>query len=357
MVDWNPVAVLESLIASGDWNPQQMDVDSGALQSALKSLCQAGLMSLRRPKEYGGPNCDESDFRAFQESVARWSGALAFLQTQHQSAVSLIVKGSNEALKQRLLPSIHEYENLLGIGFSQLRRPGSPMVTATPDGSGYRISGKVPWVTGEGFFRHYLIGASLEDGRAVFGVVPLTRTPEIQIGAPMRLAAMESARTVEVDLDGHFLASDDIVDIKPSGWIFKNDQINITLQGFFALGCSLAGVDVVRAAYSKRGNDFLACSANALEQEIQDCRAHMISAQQRDAELTTDEKLALRGWAIDLCMRCAHAAVAASGGQANSIHHPAQRILREALVFTVSAQTEAIMEGTLKRLIERRSHD
>ena len=38
---------------------------------------------------------------------------------------------------------------------------------------------------------------------------------------------------------------------------------------------------------------------------------------------------------------------------ANSIHHPAQRVYREALVYTVSAQTTAIMEATLKRIVSR----
>jgi hypothetical protein len=32
------------------------------------------------------------------------------------------------------------------------------------------------------------------------------------------------------------------------------------------------------------------------------------------------------------------------------LSHPAQRIVREAIVFTVSAQTGPIMEATLRRL-------
>ena len=68
-------------------------------------------------------------------------------------------------------------------------------------------------------------------------------------------------------------------------------------------------------------------------------------------EETTEERLNVRAWAIDLAARAAHAAVTASSGAANSLEHPAQRIYREALVYTVSAQTTPIMEATLRRLV------
>jgi alkylation response protein AidB-like acyl-CoA dehydrogenase len=70
-------------------------------------------------------------------------------------------------------------------------------------------------------------------------------------------------------------------------------------------------------------------------------------------EATTEEKLQIRAWAIDLAVRCAHAGVAAHSGAANALSHPAQRVYREALVFTVSAQTTDIMRATLDRIARR----
>jgi hypothetical protein len=61
--------------------------------------------------------------------------------------------------------------------------------------------------------------------------------------------------------------------------------------------------------------------------------------------------LHLRAWAIDLAVRCAHAAVTVSSGAANYSNHAAQRVYREAIVFTVSGQTTAVMEATLNRLV------
>lgn len=331
-----------------------IDADVGALKKALQGLCDLRVMALRRPETYGGPGLDEMEFRAFQEEVARASGSLAFLQTQHQSAVSMISKGENEELKSRKLPLMADGQLLMGIGFSQLRRPGPPILKATPVPAGYRLTGQMPWATGYGIYHEILVGAALEDGRAVFGVLPFENAEGIEYGPLMRLAAMESPQTVSATLDGVVLREEDLCFIKPPGWIHENDLINITVQGFFAIGCARAGLDVMRRAVEKKPAEFVEAAMQALSREVDECRQAMIRAQDMSTEdVTTEEKLRVRAWAIDLAVRCAHAGVAASSGAANSVTHDAQRVYREALVYTVSAQTTPIMRATLERLVAR----
>lgn len=329
---------------------QTMDRSPEVLREALEGLIELGAMSLRRPAEYGGPAWPEADFRAFQELICRYSGALAFLQTQHQSAVSLISKSKTEVVKQRYLPGAHRRDGLIGIGFSQLRRPGPPTLRATDVEGGYRIDGHLPWATGFSMFPHLLIGAELPDRRAVFGVVPFENRPGIQYSEPMRLAAVEAAQTVEGQFDGWFLGEDDVVDIKPADWIHRNDMINIALQGFFALGCAMAGLDILRERLERKPTEAVQSTHDALEAEVSACRAQMTAQLDGQPEETTAEKLRTRAWAIELAVRCAHAAVTVSSGAANSADHPAQRVYREAIVFTVSAQTQPILEATLDRL-------
>jgi alkylation response protein AidB-like acyl-CoA dehydrogenase len=262
----------------------------------------------------------------------------------------MIAKGTNDRLKERILPHTHNGDRLIGIGFSQLRRPGPAVLRAEYEEGGFTIDGHIPWITGFGFFGEVLIGAQLPDGRAVFGLIPFQPEEGISYSKPMKLAAMEAAQTVTADLTGWFLPAHDVVDIKPAGWIMRNDMINITLQGFFAIGCARAGIDVVREQGIRRDKTFISEAADALEREVHQCRERLQAAQAMGEE-TTEEKLQLRAWAIDLAGRCAHAAVTASGGAANSRDHSAQRILREALVFTVSAQTEPIQKATLERFV------
>lgn len=325
-----------------------IDSDSTALGLALKGLCDRNLMALKRAPEYGGPAVDEVSFRTFQESVARYSGSLAFLQTQHQSAVNMIGKCENEELKQRMLPQMGDGTLLVGIGFSQLRRSGNPIMKAEHVEGGYMLNGTVPWITGESFFHEVLIGAALPDGRGVFGVVPFQDTAEIRHSEPMKLAAMESARTVSADYKNYFLPESEVVYVKPADWIHNNDMINITLQGFFALGCARAGLDIVNRCWETKRSPAIQEAWQSLDKEISECREKLFQAHS-----PIPKRLSTRAWAIDLAVRCAHAGVTATGGSAHSVSHDAQRVYREALVYTVSAQTAPIMEATLSRLTRK----
>jgi alkylation response protein AidB-like acyl-CoA dehydrogenase len=335
-------------------NANEIDAHPEALRAALGSFCKNELMALRRPAEYGGPAVAEEIFREFQESVARYSGSFAFLQTQHQSAVSMIARSENEDLKAGYLPKMANGERLVGIGFSQLRRPGEPIMKAEPKEGGYILNGHVPWITGWSFYPEFLIGATLPDGSSVFGVVPFVHTEKeggkITFSEPMRLAAMESPMTVTADLHNWYLPDSLVTFIRPEGWIKNNDLINITLQGHFALGCARGGLDIVEAAAEKKKLPFVREAYERLAAELDQCREATTKAQAKPDEETTDERLQIRAWAIDLAVRCAHAAVTVSSGAANSLNHPAQRVYREALVFTVSAQTTPIMEATLRRI-------
>lgn len=326
-----------------------LDRDEDAMRTALESIADAGLFALRRPAAYGGPEWPEADFRSFQELIAEYSGALAFLQTQHQSAISMLSKSENESLKQACLGHAHTVSGGIGIGFSQLRRPGPPAVTATPVSGGYLLNGVVPWVTGEGFFPKFLIGAQLESGEAVFGIVPLESQPGIVLSAPMELCAMQAARTVSVELHDWFLDESLVAFIQPNGWIARNDTVNVTLQGSFAIGCCRAALKIVEEAAAKRNVPPICDALTALRSELHDC-AEALGRRDEPYEL----RLKSRAWIIDLAVRCAHAAVVVSSGAANKASHPAQRIYREALVFSVSAQTTDIMIESLNRLVERR---
>lgn len=333
---------------------QEIDQHAAAIREAVDGLCRHELMALKRPAEFGGPAMPEPLFREYQEEIARASGALAFLTTQHQSAVSMIANGENRELAAEYLPHMADGGKLVGIGFSQLRRGGPPMMRAEKVDGGYRLDGTVPWITGWDFFPEFLIGAALPDGQAVFGVVPLVDVAgQIKVSPPMRLAAMETANTVSAEFSGFFMPDERAAFHRPPNWIRNNDQINIALQGHFALGCARAGIDIVQGAGDKRGIGFLQDAAEKLSQELADCKEATAEAQKSVDEETTQERLNVRAWAIDLAVRCAHAAITASSGAANSLSHPAQRVYREALVYTVSAQTGPVMEATMARLLER----
>ncbi len=336
----------------------QIDCSSQQLFTALQGLGDLGLLGLRLPKAWGGEELGGQAFHDFQELVARYSGALAFLQTQHQSAVGMIVASSNTNLQQTYLPQVQSNKCLLGVGFSQLRRRGKPTITALPVPGGYELNGVVPWVTGYGMFSEFIVAATLPDGSAVFGIVPFRETHQSSTGAkitfsaPAQLAAMTSTNTVNATLSNYFLSEQQVVDLKPAGWIHENDKKNVLRASFLTTGCAMAGLDVIEATSQQKSLPCIADALASLQQELHQCRTAIREAQQNPGQ-ELYEKLRLRSWAIELANRIAHAAVTVSGGAANYSHNNAQRIYREALVFTVTGQTTAVMAATLERLVRR----
>ncbi|WP_211173065.1 cyclase family protein, partial [Brasilonema bromeliae] len=332
----------------------EIDGDPNRLFQALRGLGELDLLALKVPRHWGGKEVNEQTYGSFQELVARYSGALAFLQTQHQSAAGMLVASSNSSLQERYLPRMGNGQVLLGVGFSQLRREGDPLSVATPVAGGYQLNGVVPWVTGWEFFSEFIIAATLPDGRAVFGIVPLLETHQdsggtLTLSPPAQLAAMTSANTVTATLKNWFLPTESVVFIKPAGWIHENDKKNVLGATFLATGCALAGLDIVESVVSRKPLPFIQKAFDSLQQELNNCR-NAVREAQNNSSLELVERLQLRAWAIDLAGRIAHAAVTVSSGAAIYSHHNAQRVYREALVFTVTGQTRAVMEATLGRL-------
>jgi len=334
-------------------NAAEIDTNPDALRSALQELANSSLLALRVPQLWGGADVDQETFHCFQELVARYSGALAFLQAQHQSAGSLLAHSNNEALKKAYLPLMGTGRALVGISFAHLRRERPPVkAIAVPEG--YQINGQAPWVTGFGFFQTFIVAAVLPDGQTVYGMVPFQTTlqergGEIICSKSMTLAAMTSTQTVTVEFQDWVLPHLDVVRLDAANSVQHSDRVNVLHHSFFTLGCARAGLDILERVYQQKHLSFIDSAYQSLTQELAECRQAIFSAPKQDNHF--EENLQLRAWSIELAVRCAHAAIAASGGAANISQSPAQRIYRDALVYTVSGQTTAVMEATLKRLV------
>jgi alkylation response protein AidB-like acyl-CoA dehydrogenase len=277
---------------------------------------------------------------------------LAFLQAQHQSAGTLMARSENESLKQAYLPLMGSGQALVGISFAHLRR-SIPPVKAISLPNGYLLNGEAPWVTGYGFFQTFIGAAVLPDGQAVYGMIPFQTKRqeaggEVLCSEPMALSAMNSTRTVAVSFQNWFLPHDQVVCVNPLSAVARSDRLNVLHHSFFALGCARAGLDILETAYQVKQQSFIQSAYKALAEELAKCRESIFSAPTDTNSF--EENLQLRAWAIELAVRCAHAAVVASSGVANTSNHPAQRVYREALVYSVSGQTNAVMEATLVRL-------
>ena len=303
----------------------EIDSNPRELEKALTSLGKSGLLGLQVPKKWGGLELNQQDYFNYQ-------------------------------LQQQYLPHLSYGKILLGIAFSQLRRSGEAPVKAVPTTDGYYIEGVVPWITGWGIFQEFIIAAKLPDGQAIFGMMPFVENNQlngnITFSKPMQLCAINSTNTVSATVTNWFLPNSRLVSIKPKNYIQENDIKKILYFTSFALGCALAGIDVMIEASKNKSLAFITDTINSLTAEVNQCRSS-IELANKNPDIDFATKLNLRAKAINLAQCCAAAAVTVSSGAANDKNNAAQRVYREALVYTVSAQTTDIMEATLKTLIPR----
>ncbi len=324
-----------------------LDQDWPSLKKALLELGELNLLALKAPQHLGGREWDDLTFYQWQMSLARYSGALAFLQTQHQSAASQITASNNEQLKERYLPYMGNGEILIGVGVSQLRRQGKPDLVAIAVSGGYLLEGTVPWITGYGIFSEFIVGASLDNGESIYGLVPFTPVSgQISLSPPLNLLAVPSTNTVEAQINQWFLPEEQVIALKPANSLQVNDHKNVLHHGYMALGCARGGLDLLEAIAGQKSLPFLEKTEEQLLQEWTQLEALMFSNQ----EITYQERLKYRVKAINLAGRCGQSVVVASGGSANLREHRAGRIYREALLFSVSGQTLDVLKGSLDLL-------
>jgi alkylation response protein AidB-like acyl-CoA dehydrogenase len=318
---------------------------------AVRMLANAGLLGLTTPVQFGGHGAPGAVVREYTETLASACGTTTFVQGQHLSACTLISGARNEDLKRRLLPEFASGRRIIGIAFAHVRRPGPPMLRVEETAEGYLFNGSAAWFTGWGVMTDVLIAGTLPDGRYLYAVAPLNR-PGLSATPTMRLCAMNASGTVSLLCDNLLISKADQVKCITAEDMSATDAgaiLGVTSQIF---GVTRASISLVRELAEKRSNALLDRAADSAERELVAARAEV----ERWRDRTKEEgykvnALAARARCIEMGVRAAHMAVTAGGGGANSRDHTAQRLFREAMFYTLTAQTRDVQTATLERLI------
>lgn len=330
----------------------EIDRDSEQLKQTLIEMNEIdrNFFRLKLTKQWGGLEFDNYDYYRWQMTIVKYSGALAFLQTQHQSAVSILSHSQQPMIKEKYLPKLVNENTFFGVGFSHLRKQGKPLVTAISSDNGYQINGFVPWITGCNIFDYFILGCSLPTGEELYAVLPFNSlSSSLKLSKPLSLSAMNSTNTVSATLQDYFLADEDVVTINPANTIHQKDIQNVLNHGFFPVGCSYGALEIL--AENCRNFDLPEIDHvyQNLKSQIDNLKNQMLTALSQ--ETSFEAKLNLRVKAIDLAFRSAKLAVVSSKGKANENHNRANRIYREALVYSVSGQTLPVLTKTLQQIV------
>ncbi|WP_437321601.1 acyl-CoA dehydrogenase family protein [Sorangium sp. So ce385] len=321
----------------------------------LRALAEAGLLGIATPARYGGLGAPARVAREVLEILAGACGVTAFVQMQHATAACpLIARGDNEALKERALPRLASGERFCTVGFSHVRRPGPPMVRIEPDGDHVRLDGTVPWLTGHGIADDAVIAGTLPDGRLMYVLTPLSAGDSIEASAPLRLSAMNASATVSLTLRALRVGPEQVIATATREQQAARDVAGLLTPAALSLGAAGAAVALLASLAERRGDAQLAGAARALEDEREAARAEVNAwADQPEAEGYAEHAVRARASCVDLGVRAAHAAVAATGGSANRLDNAAQRLFREAMLYSLTAQTRDLQAATVQRLLGR----
>lgn len=332
-------------------NAQEVDRGSDPPLENLRLLAQAGLVAVTTPAEWGGSACSGAFMREYTELMTAACGTTWFVLTQHLGACASVAGSANPRLRELYLKQMARGEHWVGVGFGHLRRP-EPLLRAQPVDGGYLLTGVAPWVTGWPILSGVIFGAVLPDQRYVYLYADAAEGPALRSSPPLPICAMNASATTEVHLDGLFVPEENWVRFSTREDMARGDLNGIAGAVAPPLGCARGSHKILETAASKRGGLAARQAAMSLAAEIDACRveAYLWADGPKDRPDYKENALRARAAAITLGVRAAHSAVAASGGGANARTHPAQRLFREAMFYTLTAQTEDTMAATLQAL-------
>ena len=284
-------------------------------------------------------------FRAVQEVLAGADASTWFVQAQHHYPVRLLAGSTSPALVG-LRDDLLSGRRVAGVAFSHLRRWPDRPVEATAVHGGWRFDGLVPWYTGWGLNDVLALGGATEDGEVVFALAQARESQWLTPTAPMRLAALTAASTVQLRVQGLVVPDEDVLLRTPfEQWRAGDLSTTVTVNPG-VLGIAQAAVDRLRELGGARGLAEATDLAGLLASRLTDVRTEAYAL--ADAGGPADEALAHRVTALRLCLSATAALVAAGAGGSMAMTNPAQRWAREAMFLVVQGQTLEARKAMLR---------
>jgi len=310
---------------------------------AFARLAEHGLLAGFIATEDGGSGAAEAALLETLSGVASACLTTALVLTQWASACRIIATGPTD-LRTLLLPRLARGEETATVGIAQLttsrRHVGTPALRAIRRGSSWWLDGTCPWVTGADSSESIVTGAINADGTPVFFVIPTSATG-LTIGSPMPMLALSGSRTSSVTFDG----------VEPRAEIVPATVSPARAGG---LATSALAIGATRASIGLLDHE--AVARPALEPVATSFRLEADELASRLGGLATTESTdpaardALRTAANSLVVRAAQAALTATKGAGFIAGHPAERGVRESMLFLVWSCPQQVASAVICEL-------
>ncbi len=327
-----------------------LDVSGAWPEEQLRLLGEAGVYRWFLPRDLGGLDWNEQDLAHGYMRLAAACLTTTFILTQRSGAVRRIADCENQAVQQRLLPTLADGTSFATVGISHLttsrRHLAKPVLAARETAAGIVLDGYSPWVTGTAHADTVVLGATLDDGRQILVALPML-LPGISTPPHAQLLGLTASHTGP--LECHHVEVD-------RAWLLDGPAENVmagrsgTKTGglqtsALAIGLSSSAIEFLERESEKR-NDLANAAAN-LRHEHSQLESDLLGTAAGLEICSGDE---LRARANSLVLRSAQAALAAAKGTGYVVGHPAGRWCREALFFLVWSCPQPVMTANLCEL-------
>ncbi|QDU82236.1 Acyl-CoA dehydrogenase [Polystyrenella longa] len=316
-------------------------------------LGEADVLGWVIPEEYDGSALSSAELNLGYEQLASACLCTTFVLTQRNGACQRIAGCDNEGLKQRLLRDLCSGKLYATVGISHLttsrQHLKKPAVSAEPCGSGYRLNGTIPWVTGAVAADYIVTGATCEDGRQLLLALN-TKLPGVQCDAPEQLLSLTASQTGLVQLKDVELPEEDVI----AGPVHEVMKLGIgggtgsLTTSALAVGLSRTALDLIRIEAERRPDlEEILHSLDGTRRSLTE-KMWLSNSGQVDPDDPDYSSGVIRQQANSLALRSTQAALTATKGRGFVQGHPAERMVREAMFFLVWSCPQPVAQAALR---------
>jgi alkylation response protein AidB-like acyl-CoA dehydrogenase len=218
-------------------------LDDGRADSAvlLPRLGEAGMFGIGVPAEFGGQGGDVTDAVEAIAAVSARSLAAGFVFWSQRSFIEYLLQSPNAALRGRLMPALLRGGVAGATGLSNAMKALAGLeplqIVAAPENEGYRLGGRMPWVTNlraEGF---HVAAAIAHGGGSGALVASLPHdAPGLRRSEDLSLLGLRGTSTAAINLRAVPLAPADIIHPDAATWLPQVRPAFLGLQCGMSIG-------------------------------------------------------------------------------------------------------------------------
>lgn len=325
--------------------PAALEVDAQGLipRSHFDLLAEGGFYGLAGGPEHSGIEVSLPSLVGIFETLSSGCLTTTFTWMQHHGVVRGLTGTTNAELRDKYLGATIRGELRGGVAYAGAI-PQPPRLWATATGSGWRLRGEAPFVTGWGIIdvlqisaRNTAITAGETSGTIVSGLVDAAAGPGISV-EQLRMIAAQGSNTVRLRFTDYLLPVARVTaEISHRDFLAKQRR-NARLNGCLAMGIARRCIRLIGEA----GRPDIAESLHAAQSTVHT---------RLDGGLADPATMpAARAAASEHAYRCAGALVVAVGSSGVLSRQHAQRLVREATFTLVAAGRPEIKDRLLQVL-------